>query len=91
MLMHFHYGLGIGHVYSHEEALNPSPKAISLNEAPYNKQVKKTENELDDTLDDDHTGVEEGDSFDQEENGSSELIVEELDNMFVQHEHDYEP
>ncbi|KAG2113383.1 hypothetical protein DEU56DRAFT_919714 [Suillus clintonianus] len=81
MLMCFHYGLGVGHVYSHEEALNPPPKTISLNEAPCNEHVGGNEYEPEDALEDDHTGVEEGDIFDQEKNQSSELIVEELDDM----------
>ncbi|KAG0706560.1 hypothetical protein DFH29DRAFT_995942 [Suillus ampliporus] len=81
MLMRFHYGLGVGHVYSHEEALNPPPKTISLDEAPCNEQVGRNEYELEDALEDDHTGVEEGDLFDQEKNQSSELIVEELDDI----------
>lgn len=88
--MRFHYGLGVGHIYSHEEAVHPPPNTIGLNEIPCNTQVDADEDELDDALEDDHTGVEEGDLFDQEKNGSSESIMEELDNMFVQHEYDYE-
>lgn len=89
--MHSHYGLGVGHVYSHEEALNPPPKSTSIDEAPCNEQVDENENELDGALEDDYTGVEEGCLFNQEKNESSELIVEELDNMFVQYEYDYKP
>ncbi|KAG2062683.1 hypothetical protein BDR04DRAFT_1123777 [Suillus decipiens] len=89
MLMHFHYGLGVGHVYSHEEALDPPPKTIGLNEVPCNTQVDEDEDELDDALEDDHTGGEE-ELFDQENNGSSKSIVEKLDDIFVQHEYDYE-
>lgn len=90
--MRFHYGLGVGHIYSHDEALHPPPNTIGLDEiqVPCNAQVDGSEDELDDALEDDHTGVEEGDLFDQEKNESSESIVEELDDMFVQHEYDYE-
>ncbi|KAG2741798.1 hypothetical protein P692DRAFT_201726206, partial [Suillus brevipes Sb2] len=91
MLMRFHYGLGVGHVYSHEEALGPPPKPTSLDEAPCNEQVGGDEYELEDEWEDDHTGVEEGELFDQEKNESSESVLEELEDMFVQHEYDYEP
>jgi hypothetical protein len=91
MLMQFHYGLGVVHVYSHDEALGLPPKPTSLDEAPYHEQVGGNESELEDGLEDDHTGVKEGELFDQEKNESSESVVEELDNMFIQHEYDYEP
>jgi hypothetical protein len=91
MVMRFHYGLGVGHVYSHEDALGPPPKPTSLDEAPCNEQVGGDEDELEDEWEDDHTGVEEGELFDQEKNESSESVLEELDDMFVQHEYDYEP
>ncbi|KAG1825659.1 uncharacterized protein BJ212DRAFT_1475056 [Suillus subaureus] len=39
----------------------------------------------------DYTGVEEEVLFGQEKNGSTESVVEELDNMFIEHEFDYEP
>jgi hypothetical protein len=82
MVMHFHYGLGVGHIYSHEEAVHPFSNTIGLKEISCNAQVDENEDELDDALEDDHTGVE-GDLFDQEKNGSSRQIMEELDNMFV--------
>ncbi|KAG2086765.1 uncharacterized protein F5147DRAFT_781540 [Suillus discolor] len=91
MLMRFHYGLGVGHVYSHEEALGLPSKPTSLDEAPCNEQVGGNEYELEDGSEDDHTGVEEGELFDQEKNESSESVVEDLDDMFVQHEYDYKP
>lgn len=102
MLMRFHYGLGVGHVYSHRDVLDPPPNTtINPQEIIDDRNVSDVldmggndvENcELDQSESEyDSTGVEEEVLFDQEKNGSTESIVEELDYMFIEHEFDYEP
>ncbi|KAG1736910.1 uncharacterized protein EDB91DRAFT_1083256 [Suillus paluster] len=103
--MHFHYGLGVGHVYSHEARIPECP--CSAQEAPHpvpqtTPQSSKC-SERDETLvetsnwqapadnddegdeEEDHVGVEELNFFEQEQNGSSESLVEALDEMFTDH------
>ncbi|KAG1827580.1 uncharacterized protein BJ212DRAFT_1474739 [Suillus subaureus] len=95
MLMHFHFGLGVGHVYSHQDMLpvgSPSnvsgPQEITFDgrEGDENEEINSENSEYE------HTGIEEEVLFDQEQNGSTASIIEELDNMFtIEHELDYEP
>jgi hypothetical protein len=99
MLMRSHYGLGVGHVYSHRDILDPPPNTtIDPQEIIDDSNVSddggnNLENQESDESESeyDYTGVEEEVLFDQEKNGSTESIVEELDNMFIEHEFDYEP
>ncbi|KAG1721499.1 uncharacterized protein EDB91DRAFT_1088421 [Suillus paluster] len=102
-IMHFHYGLGVGHVYSHEAQIPECP--CSAQEAPHpvpqttpqssehserdetlmetsNRQAP-ADNEDEGDKEEDHVGVEELDFFEQEQNGSSESLVEALDEMFT--------
>ncbi|KAG1726708.1 uncharacterized protein EDB91DRAFT_1254209 [Suillus paluster] len=94
MLMRFHYGLGVGHVYSHQDMLPVgSPSDVS---SPQEITVDGREGDEHEEIDSENseyepTGVEEEVLFDQEQNGSTESIIEELDNMFtIEHKLDYE-
>lgn len=103
--MRFHFGLGVGHVYSH--------RAGSLNEghssAPHSHTAAQMEdgyfegeespvdipNRGDDEQDEQdeqggHFGVEEPDLFELGRNTSNESLIDALDEMFVEHVFDYE-
>lgn len=98
--MRFHYGLGVGHIYSHN--VTPDLKGpvihkdasdgldIDGNDLEHGESDDE-DNEGSEDSDYDYTGVEEEDLFDQEKNGSTESVVGELENMFIEHEFDYEP
>ncbi|KAG2336642.1 hypothetical protein BDR05DRAFT_978733 [Suillus weaverae] len=103
MLMRFHYGLGVGHIYSHNVMPNLKGPVIH-NDASDGLDIDgndlehgesdnedNEDNEDSEGSDYDYTGVEEEDVFDQEKNGSMESVVGELENMFIKHVFDYEP
>lgn len=93
MLMRFHYGLGVGHVYSHQDMLpadSPSDTSCSQ-EITFDGRDGDEETE-DENSEYENEGVEEDVLFDQEQNGSTPSMIEELDNMFADGlELDYEP
>jgi hypothetical protein len=96
MVMRFHYGLGVGHIYSHQDVPDiPSNTFIGHQEVSLNSDgldgLEKDVSDDDDDSEYDCIGVEEEALFDQEKNGSTMSIVKELDNMFLEHEFDYEP
>jgi hypothetical protein len=92
--MRYHYGLGVGHVYSHEARI---AKAIPVTTQTENERTEREESleeiaegEEDEEDEEEHVGVEELTCFQQEQNGSTESLVEALDEMFTNHEYDYE-
>lgn len=92
--MRFHYGLGVGHVYSHQDMLPAdSPSDISCpQEITFDGRDGDDEEFEDENSEYENEGVEEDVLFDQEQNGSTPSIIEELDNMFaIALELDYEP
>lgn len=101
-IMHFHYGLGVGHVYSHQTnpcltQVTPSPTTQTpahLEDEYLNngERYQATDGEEDDVDDmDGHVGEEELDYFDQGLNASTVSLSRELDDMFPNsHTFDYE-
>lgn len=103
--MRFHYGLGVGHIYSHN--VTPNLKGpvihndasdgldIDGNDLEHHDGESDNEdnenNEDNEDSDYDYTGVEEEELFHQEKNSSTESVVGELENMFIEHVFDYEP
>jgi hypothetical protein len=91
--MRFHYGLGVGHVYSHEAGVMDTTVRIQRKYSESGGLVERTRCEVpsDDEQDSDsdydhdkdHVGVEELDLFDQAVNASTESLMEALDEMFV--------
>jgi hypothetical protein len=105
--MRFHYGLGVGHVYSHEartcltqDAPHPVPHTATQAEIERSEREESpretinwqppADNDDEEDEEDDHVGVEELNLFEQERNGSTESLVEALDEMFNHHVFDYE-
>lgn len=103
--MRFHYGLGVGHVYSHEAQIIEPPGLAQraphfIPQTTTQAELSDTEESLitcwqapcdDDEDEEDHIGVEELDVFEQERNGSTESLIEALDEMFAtDHALDYE-
>ncbi|KAG0695162.1 hypothetical protein DFH29DRAFT_1005685 [Suillus ampliporus] len=94
-LMRFHYGLGVGHVYSHE--VKPCPIAQTTaqteNESSESGETLResthwhgpANDDDDDEQDDDgnHVGVEELGFFDQGLDASTESLIHALDEMFT--------
>jgi hypothetical protein len=105
-LMHFHYGLGVGHVYSHEAKMECSsltqqaihttshmtwqPNDMSSEREETTTWKSPSDNEDEDDEENDHIGIEEPDFFDQERNGSTESLIDALDDMFTRHVFNYE-
>lgn len=95
-LMRFHYGLGVGHVYSHEAKIpEHAPNTTSLTESDYPGREGAMETtdwpvSAENDEEGDHVGVEELNAFEQERNGSTVSLVEALDDMFTRHVFDYE-
>jgi hypothetical protein len=102
-MMRFHYGLGVGHVYSHNVRVIETPSPISTRTPAQTvdehletggslgkaTQWQALADEEDD--EDDHVGVEELDFFDHGLNASTESIIHALDEMFtIGHTLDYE-
>jgi hypothetical protein len=96
MLMRFHYGLGVGHVYSHEVMDTASAPG-----APATNQLDSEDSETEEVLptntnfqaledEDDFVGAEEVNLFEQERNGSTESLIEALEEMYTDHVFDYE-
>jgi hypothetical protein len=101
-LMRFHYGLGVGHVYSHTVGvlanLSDAYPAIQTGD----ERVEGGRSILEDAgwrhtgdgeadeEDEDHDGVEELIPFEQGRNGSSETLIDALDEMYIGHTLDYE-
>lgn len=95
--MRFHYGLGVGHVYSHEVMDTASapgaPATIQLDsEDSETEEVLSTNNNFQALEDDehDHAGAEEVNLFEQDRNGSTESLIEALEEMYTDHVFDYE-
>jgi hypothetical protein len=101
--MRFHYGLGVGHTYSHRpgilknlgSALYPAAQTEdieyigteqSLTETTHLQHAADDENEEGE----DHVGVEESILFEQRRNGSTETLIEALEEMYFHHAFDYE-
>jgi hypothetical protein len=105
--MRFHYGLGVGHVYSHEAGIPRSPRETP-HPVPHTTQAESehlereeiprettnwqasADNEDEGIEEGGHIGVEELNFFEQERNGSTESLIEALDEMFNDHVFDYE-
>ncbi|KAG2155200.1 uncharacterized protein EDB93DRAFT_1247691 [Suillus bovinus] len=98
-LMRFHYGLGVGHVYSHEAGVvemtvrtehEPSESG-GLMEHTHCQIPGDDEQDEDKDDDEDYVGVEEHGFFDQAVNASTESLMQALDKMFLAgHTFDYE-
>lgn len=103
-LMRFHYGLGVGHVYSHDAKMECSSltqqaihSTLHTTRQPNNMSSEREETTTwkspsdneDEDEEDDHVGVEEPGFFDQERNGSTESLINALDDMFTRHVFDY--
>lgn len=101
-MMRFHYGFGVGHLYSHNVRVVETPSPItqtatqtadehlesggSLGE-PTQWQATADEEDIDDA----QIGAEEHDFFDHGLNASTESLIDELDEMFAAgHIFDYE-
>lgn len=102
-LMRFHYGLGAGHVYSHEERTCPLTQMTARTENEPLEGGEMLQNSAhwrdpandddDDEQDDDgdHVGAEELGFFDQGFDASTESLTQALDEMFTtSHTFDYE-
>jgi hypothetical protein len=96
MLMRFHYSLGVGHMYSHEVMDTASAPG-----APTTNQLDSEDSETEEVLptntnfqaledEDDFVGAEEVNLFEQEQNGSTESLIEALEEMYTDHVFDYE-
>lgn len=96
-VMRFHYGLGVGHVYSHEVSTPERPCSVQTqaeNEHSERETFSEQTNWQAHTDSDDeegeHIAVEELDPFQQERNGSTESLIEALEDMFTDLAFDYE-
>ncbi|KAG2346750.1 hypothetical protein BDR05DRAFT_974360 [Suillus weaverae] len=109
-LMRFHYGLGVGHVYTHDPRIIARPYLVqgasSSQSAPQTTTQADNEHSgrgesLQETTDlqdpasdkdkmDDYAGVEETNFFGQEQNGSTDSLIEALEEMYSDHIFDYE-
>lgn len=97
--MWFHHGLGVGHVYSHEsQIVEPPILAQHVPHHFIPQTIPQAELECpdregfttckqapydEDEDEEDHISVEELDMFEQEQNGSTESLIEALDEMFA--------
>jgi hypothetical protein len=95
--MRYHYGLGVGHVYSHQVRIVEARTAIPLTTQMETEHTERedslgviAEGEEDEEDEEEHVGVKELTCFQQEQNGSTESLVDALDEMFTNHEYDYE-
>ncbi|KAG2125097.1 hypothetical protein DEU56DRAFT_759432 [Suillus clintonianus] len=100
--MRFHYGLGVGHVYSHEERAYPFTQTTAWTENEPSESGDTLRNthwrgpandDSDDEPgdDEDHVGAEELGFFDQGFDASTESLTQALDEMFTaSHTFDYE-
>ncbi|KAG2346000.1 hypothetical protein BDR05DRAFT_974834 [Suillus weaverae] len=101
-LMRFHYGLGVGHVYAHEPRIVAHPY-LSICPADNNtggqrafrKKRKWETTDLQDPASDedemdDYMGIEEMNIFGQEQNGSTDSLIEALEEMYSDHVVNYE-
>ncbi|KAG1758763.1 hypothetical protein EDD22DRAFT_849775 [Suillus occidentalis] len=91
--MRYHYSLGVGHVYSHQARIIEARTAI-----PLTTQTETEHTEREDSLgviaegeeaeedEEEHVGVEELTCFQQEQNGSTESLVDALNEMFTNHD-----
>ncbi|KAG1781190.1 hypothetical protein EV702DRAFT_1193370 [Suillus placidus] len=95
-LMCFHYGLGVGHVYSHEAKIPArAPNTAISAESEHSRREGPVETtnwpvSAENDEEGDHVGVEELNAFEQERNGSTVSLIEALDDMFTCHVFDYE-
>lgn len=87
--MRFHYGLGVGHVYSHEIHTMATEVESECSEREESETIN-WQAPADEDEEGEHIGVEEVDFFGQERNGSTESLIEALDEMFNGHVFDYE-
>jgi hypothetical protein len=102
--MRFHYGLGVGHVYAHRvgvlaDLTSDAHSAIQTGDEHVEGGRSVLEDagwrhtgdgEADEEEDEDHVGVEELIPFEQGRNGSSETLIDALDEMFTDFILDYE-
>jgi hypothetical protein len=101
--MRFHYGLGVGHAYSHRPGILESLDSVPHLAAQTDGEFMGTEQSLTETThwqhpadeedeeDDEHVGVEESFPFEQRRNGSTETLIEALEEMYTtDHALDYE-
>ncbi|KAG1875745.1 hypothetical protein F4604DRAFT_1924809 [Suillus subluteus] len=98
-IMRFHYGLGVGHVYSHQAdtfLTQATPRPITQmpaqTEDVYLDNGERYQAAADEgDEEDDHVGAEELDFFDQGLNASMVSLSLALDDMFpIDHTFDYE-
>jgi hypothetical protein len=96
--MRFHYGLGVGHVYSRQANIllrqgTPRPITQTPEETEHVYLASRERHQAADDEEedeDDHVGVEEIDFFDQGLNASTASLSLALDDMFpVDHTFDY--
>lgn len=96
MLMRFHYSLGVGHMYSHEARAIASAQGITTtrldDEHSETEEILQTTTDFQDPEDEEHNhvGVEEVNLFGQEQNGSTDSLVQALEEMYTDHVFDYE-
>ncbi|KAG2051213.1 hypothetical protein BDR06DRAFT_1010572 [Suillus hirtellus] len=100
MLMRFHFGLGVGHIYSHRpgslnEGHRPAPHP-QIAAAMEDGHLEGEESPMDvshpgdDKDEGNHFGVKELDFFELGKNTSGESLINALDEMFIEHVFDYE-
>lgn len=105
-LMRFHYGLGVGHVYSHRVGIldnhsssreSVTPTAACPNDDDFEGGENfmeighPSDDEQDEIDEESHIGVEEWDFFEQGRDASTGSLAEALvDDMFMRHAFDYE-
>jgi hypothetical protein len=101
--MRFHYGLGVGYVYSHRAGVlaNPSSDVHPADQTgDENMESKQSllenahwwhaaDSEADEE-DKDHVGIEELIPFEQGYNESTEMLIDALDEMYTEYVFNYE-
>jgi hypothetical protein len=98
--MRFHYGLGVGHVYSHRVGIldnhsssweSVTQTAACLNDDDFEGGENFTEIGHPSDDEESHIGVKEWDFFEQGQDASTGSLAEALvDDMFMRHAFDYE-
>jgi hypothetical protein len=85
MLMRFHFGLGVGHVYSHHRPKQPVPKAAAHAVLAHDfedlrdEEVEDQEDSEDDSEDD---GTQGGSDVEQWFGSSNESLIDQFNEMY---------
>lgn len=89
MLMRFHFGLGVGHVYSHHRPTQPEPQpegsaayATSPHDVEDSVETDEVENQEDSEDDDEDGGTEGGSDAEQWFSSSNESLVDQFNKMY---------